>query len=384
MAHGHTGAMGALPFRIEFGPRAIEDLHRRLDAARWPAVPFDTGWSAGTNDAVLRDLVDYWRRDFDWFAVQERLNTFPHIRAPIDRPGDEELHAVLFTRGGPPRVPLVLLHGWPGSFIELLPAAELLAAGGLDVVVPSLPGFGFSDAPRTPGMHPGRIAERIHGLMRLLGYERYGVQGGDWGAIVGARLARAHPEAVLGLHLNFPAGIVPLADGATPSTEELGYQGWAARWTEDESAYSHLQRTKPQTLAYALTDSPVGLLAWILEKFWRWSDLEGDDLWSTFNRDDLLANVTLYWLTGSALSAARTYYERTHEAPPHRPTTRLEVPTAFGNYPAEPWAPPRALLERSFNLVRWTDQPRGGHFAALEQPELFAADVHAFFHALAR
>ena len=392
--------MGALPFRIEFGPRAIEDLHRRLDAARWPAVPFDTGWSAGTNDAVLRDLVDYWRRDFDWFAVQERLNAFPHIRAPIAQPalstvegGDEELHAVLLTRGGPPRIPVVLLHGWPGSFIELLPAAQRLVedgadgSPGADVVVPSLPGFGFSDAPRGPGMHPGRIAERIHGLMRLLGYERYGVQGGDWGAIVGARLARAHPEAVLGLHLNFPAGLVPLEDGVTPTAEEAAYQQRLARWREDESGYSHLQGTKPQTLAYALTDSPVGLLAWILEKFWRYSDRatgEGDDLWQTFSRDDLLANVTLYWLTGSALSSARTYYERNNEEPPHRPTTRVEVPTALANYPAEPWAAPRALLERSFNLVRWTDQPAGGHFAALEQPDLFAADVRAFFDSLPR
>jgi pimeloyl-ACP methyl ester carboxylesterase len=382
--------MGALPFRIEFGPRAIEDLHRRLDAARWPAVPFDTGWNAGTNDAVLRDLADYWRRDFDWFAVQERLNALPHIRAPIDGPGDEELHAVLLTRGGSPRIPVVLLHGWPGSFIELLPAAERLVEDGtdgvqFDVVVPSLPGFGFSDAPRRPGMHPGRIAERIHGLMRLLGYERYGVQGGDWGAIVGARLARAHPEAVPGLHLNFPAGIVPLEAGVQPSAEEAAYQRELARFRDDEGGYSHLQGTKPQTLAYALTDSPVGLLAWILEKFWRWSDRGAEgDLWSTFSRDDLLANVTLYWLTGSALSSARTYYERNREEPPHRPTTRLEVPTAFARFPAEPWAAPRALLERSFNLVRWTEQPRGGHFAALEQPELFADDVRAFFRSLPR
>jgi pimeloyl-ACP methyl ester carboxylesterase len=376
--------MRALPFRIEFGERAIDDLHRRLDAARWPAMPFDSGWDAGTNDGVLRDLVDYWRREFDWFEVQRGLNALPHIRAPIDGPGDEELHAVLLTRGGPPRIPVVLLHGWPGSFLELLPAAELLVDAGLDVVVPSLPGFGFSDAPRAPGMHPGRIAERIHRLMRLLGYERYGVQGGDWGAIVGARLARAHPEAVLGLHLNFPAGIVPLDEGAEPDAAELEYQRWTSTWAEQEGAYSHLQRTKPQTLAYGLTDSPVGLLAWILEKFWRWSDLEGDDLWSTFDRDAVLANVTLYWLTGTALSSARTYYERAREEPVHRPTTRLEVPTAFARYPGEPWQAPRALLERSFNLVRWTEQPRGGHFPALEQPELFAADVREFFASLPR
>jgi pimeloyl-ACP methyl ester carboxylesterase len=380
-----------LPFRIEFGPRAIEDLHRRLDATRWPVVPFATGWEAGANDGVLRDLVDCWRREFDWFAVQERLNALPHIRTRVEGSGDEELHAVLLTRGGPPRVPVVLLHGWPGSFLEFLPAAERLIedrsdgqgpSTGLDVVIPSLPGFGFSDAPREPGMHPGRIAERIHGLMRLLGYERYGVQGGDWGAIIGARLAGAHPEAVLGLHLNFVAGIVPL-EGGTPSAAEREYRRSLARWRDDEGGYSHIQGTKPQTLAYGLNDSPVGLLAWILEKFWRWSD-HGDGLWDTFSRDDVLANVTLYWLTGTALSSARTYYERQRETPPFEPRGRLEVPTAFAAYPAEPWAAPREVLERSFQLVRWTEQPRGGHFAALEQPDLFAADVRAFFNTLPR
>jgi microsomal epoxide hydrolase len=192
---------------------------------------------------------------------------------------------------------------------------------------------------------------------------------------------------VLGLHLNFPAGIVPIEDGSAPSSEEREYRRGAASWAEQEGGYSHIQGTKPQTLAYGLNDSPVGLLAWILEKFWRWSDLgpeHAGDLWSTFNRDDVLANVTLYWLTGTALSSARTYYERAHEAPPFQPRGRVDVPTAFARYPAEPWAVPRAMLERSFNLVRWTEQPRGGHFAALEQPELFAADVREFFQSLPR
>ncbi|MCC6237568.1 MAG: alpha/beta fold hydrolase [Dehalococcoidia bacterium] len=379
---GHTGVVPALPFRVEFGPRAIQDLHRRLDATRWPQLPFATGWDAGTHDGTLRDLVAYWRYDFDWFAVQERLNRVPHVRAPIEGAAGAEMHAVVLARGGAPRVPVVLLHGWPGSFLEFLPAAERLledsADGpGLDVVVPSLPGFGFSDPPREPGMHPGRIAEQVHGLMRLLGYERYGVQGGDWGAIVGARLARQHPEAVLGLHLNFPAGIVAL-ESDPPTEEERAYLEWAGAWAEAEGGYSHIQRTRPQTLGYALLDSPVGLLAWMLEKFWRWSD-HGEDLWATFDRDAVLANVTLYWLTGTALSSARTYYERAREEPPHVPRARLEVPTAFARYPAEPWQAPRALIERSFDLVRWTEQPRGGHFAAMEQPELFASDVRAFF-----
>lgn len=334
---------------------------------------------------MLRELVAYWRNDFDWGAVQERLNRLPHVRAPVNGLGNPEMHAAVLARGGARRVPVVLLHGWPGSFLEFLPAAERLIEDdegeGLDVVLPSLPGFGFSDPPRERGMHPGRIAEQVHALMRTLGYDRYGVQGGDWGAIVGARLARQHPEAVLGLHLNFPAGIVPPPEGDTPSEEERAYLDWTREWAETEGGYSHIQRTRPQTLGYALLDSPVGLLAWILEKVWRWSD-HADDLWATFSRDALLANVTLYWLTGTALSSARTYYERAHEEPPHQPRGRVEVPTAFAHFPAEPWQAPRALLERSFNLVRWTEQPRGGHFAALEQPELFAEDVRAFFSTL--
>ena len=375
--------MALLPFRIEFSERGIADLHRRIEATRWPPIAFATGWSAGANDQVLRELVRYWRRDFDWFAVQQRLNRLPHVRGEVE---GEELHAVVLARGGEPRIPLLLLHGWPGSFLELLPAAERLVEGvdgspGFDVIVPSLPGFGFSDAPRAPGMHPGRIAERMYTLMRTLGYQRFGVQGGDWGSIIGARLARQHPEAVIGLHLNFPTGLLPAADGETVKEEERAWVEQRERWRAEESAYSQLQRTKPQTLAYALNDSPVGLLAWIVEKFWAWSD-HGDDLWETFSRDDLLANVTLYWLTGTALSAARTYYESQHEDPPFSPSERLDMPTAFAHFPGEPWTAPRSMLERAYRLVRFTELPRGGHFAALEQPDLYAADVTQFFVAL--
>ena len=376
--------MALQPFRISFSEDAIADLHRRIDATRWPSIPFDTGWSAGTNDAVLRDLVRYWRDEFDWFEVQRSLNRHEHLRGPLGE--GEALHCVRVAQDGAEHMPLLLLHGWPGSFIELLPAAELLSEGaagvpGFDVVVPSLPGYGFSEAPREPGMHPGRIAERMHALMRELGYERYGVQGGDWGANVAARLATQHPEAVLGLHLNLPAGLVGRAEGEALSAEEVESRARRARWRELEGAYSQLQGTKPQTLAYGLTDSPVGQLAWILEKFWTWSD-HGEELWETFDRDAVLANVTLYWLTGTALSSARTYYERNRETPPFRPEDRLEVPTAFARYPGEISHSPRIAFERSYRLVRWSEMPRGGHFAAMEQPGLFAADVAGFFDGL--
>ena len=379
--------MRMLPFRIAFSTRAVADLHRRIDSTRWPAMPFATGWSAGTDDAVLRSLVRYWRTEFDWFEVQARLNRHAQLRGPLGDP-EGELHCLLFApgldAGQVAPLPLLLLHGWPGSFIELIAAAELLSQGGdgvpaFEVVVPSLPGYGFSDVPPTPGMHPGRIAERMHALMGALGYDRYGVQGGDWGAIIGRRLAEAHPEAVAGLHLNFPP-LRAVAEGAELSHEESEWWDRQADWRAREGAYGALQGTKPQTLAYALNDSPVGLLAWILEKFWAWSD-HGDDLWETFDRDDVLANVTLYWLTGKVLSAARTYYEQRQE-PADQPGGRIEVPTAFARFPAEPWAPPRAAMDRDYRIERWTEMERGGHFAALEQPELFAEDVAAFFATL--
>lgn len=376
--------MALLPYRVAFGEEAIADLHRRIDATRWPALPFATGWSAGTDDGVLRDLVRYWRRDYDWFGAERELNRHAHLRGPAD--GAEALHCVVLARRGAGRVPLLLLHGWPGSFAELLPAAELLADGvgggpGFDVVVPSLPGFGLSEAPREPGMHPGRIAERMHALMAELGYARYGVQGGDWGAIVGSRLAHARPGAVLGLHLNFPAGLVAPPPDEPPPDEEAAWRERMTEWRELEGAYGRIQGTKPQTLAYALTDSPVGLLAWIIEKFRAWSDC-GDDLWATFDRDAVLTNVTLYWLGGTALSSARTYYESRRESPPFRPVAPPPAPAAFARFPGEPWTAPRRALERSYRLVRWSEPPRGGHFAAMEQPQLFAVDVAAFFGGL--
>ena len=366
------------PFRIDFGEDAIADLQRRIDQVRWPSIPFATGWDAGTDDGVLRDLVRYWRHDFDWFEVQDSLNRLTHLRGSV---GDgEELHCVVLG-ASEGRTPLLLLHGWPGSFIELLPAAELLAQGvagapPFEVVVPSLPGYGFSAAPRAPGMDPGRIAGRMHELMAELGHARYGVQGGDWGSVVGARLAHQQPDAVIGLHLNFPSGLVP-APAGEHSGEESAWREQMARWRDLEGAYGQIQGTKPQTLAYSLNDSPVGLLAWIIEKFEAWS--EPGELWEIFDRDAVLANVTLYWLTGTALSAARTYYESRRESPPFRAAAAPPTPMAFARFRGEPWTAPRAVLERSYRLVRWSEPPRGGHFAAMEQPRLFAADVAAFF-----
>ena len=374
--------MSLLPFRIEFTQRAIADLHRRIDQTRWPEITIDEGWDAGTNDAVLRDLVRYWRSEYDWFEQQERLNRLTHVRGPID---GEELHCLLYTGpGSEQRTPLLLIHGWPGSVVEFLDAAEQLAAGvngapGFDLVVPSLPGFGFSEPPRSPGVHPGVIAGRLHALMSELGYERYGVQGGDWGAITGTALALQQPDAVLGLHVNFVGGGPPPVDGEM-SDAERAFRERQQAFQATETGYSQIQGTRPQTLAYAEHDSPVGLLAWMLEKFWVWSD-HGDDLWDTLDRDRLLTNVMLYWLTGSVLSASRIYYEMRRGGAAAL-AGRVTVPTAYARFPAEPWAAPREVVERRYRLVRMTEPARGGHFAALEQPALYADDVASFFGTL--
>ncbi len=370
------------PFRIHYTETEIENLNRRLDATRWPTIPFDTGWSSGTNDRVLRDLVRYWRRDYDWFEVQKELNRLTHLCGPVG--GEEVLHCVTYrgVRGGH-RPPLLLLHGWPGSFVEFLDAAEMLASGmdgepGFDLVVPSLPGFVFSEAPHAPGMHAGQIAERMHALMQELGFEQYGVQGGDWGAIIGTALAHQHPQAVVGLHVNFVHPATLLSAEEKLSKEEEAYLAGFKRFQAEETAYSQIQRTRPQTVAYAQQDSPVGLLAWILEKFWAWSD-HGDDLWQIFTKDRILTNVMLYWLPGSVLSSARIYYETFFNMPKELRSGRVEVPTGYARFPAEPWAPPRETAARQYNLIHYSELPRGGHFAAMEQPALWAADVAAFF-----
>jgi len=365
-------------FRINFSKADIEDLHRRLDRIRWPEVPFDTGWSAGTNLPVLRELAQYWRQKFDWFRIQDDLNALPHFRTSINGEG---LHFIHFRgTGSDRRFPILLLHGWPGSFVEFLDGAATLSKR-FDLVIPSLPGFGLSDVPKAPGMHSGKMGEHLHLLMQKLGYSRYGLQGGDWGAATAMEMARRNPESIAGLHINFCTEAPEPAAGGSASEQERAYRTRIAQWRTSEFAYFDQQSTRPQTLAYGLTDSPVGTLAWIMEKFWAWSD-HGEDLWKTFSRDRLLTNVSLYWLTNRVLSAARIYFEQRQRQAATVARGRITVPTGFARFPAEFYAPPREVLERVFNLVHYTEQPKGGHFAAMEQPELWSSDVARFFSSL--
>lgn len=360
--------------QIDFPREAVDDLHRRLDEIRWPETGFDAGWDRGMDQVTLRELVRYWRHDYDWFAAQSDLNRLEHRTVEID---GENLHYVTYHSERPDPKPILVLHGWPGSFVEFLDSAVLLCDAGYEVIVPSLPGFALSDPPRKPGMHGGRIAERLHELMRRLGHERYGVQGGDWGAVIALALAHRQPEAVTGLHLNLIPGAPPPPEGEEPGDEERAWREWRERFNEHELAYYDVQATKPDTLAYALADSPVGLLAWIVEKLWAWSD-HGGDLWSSFDRDRTLTNVMLYWLPNRVQSSARIYYEMEN---PDGPIfgRRTEVPTGYLRMPKEPWGPPRAVAERMANVVHYTEAPRGGHFAAMEEPRIWADDVAAFF-----
>lgn len=374
------------PFHIDFGSEAIDDLHRRIDRVRWPEMPFDPGWSTGTSDGVLKELVDYWRNEYDWFVVQDELNRLDHRRALVD---GERLHCVLYDGQGEGTIadfPLLLLHGWPGSFHEFGRSAGRLRAAtsetpGFNLVVPSLPGFALSDAPRNPGVNPGVIAERLHSLMGQLGYERYGVQGGDWGAVIATQMALRHPDSLVGLHLNFIPGQLPPPDGVEPSAEEQAYREFRAHFQATETGYSAIQLTRPQSLAYAQQDSPVGWLAWMLEKYWAWTDHD-ENLWNTFTRDDVLTTAMLYWLPGRILSAARIYYETLNAAPGSLVAGRVDVPTGYARFPAEPWGPPREVAERSYNLVHYAEPTRGGHFPALEQPEIWSDEVSGFFAAL--
>jgi len=369
-----------LPFRIDFSHRALDDMHRRIEDFRWPDLGYDSGWATGTSDTVLRELVRYWSRDFDWSRVQAALNARAHVRGDIER---EAMHAMVSA--GPAterRTPVLLVHGWPNSFADYLDVSDRLRkpdAGGpaFDVVVPSLPGFGFSSPAREPGLHPGKIADRLHTLMRSLGYERYGVHGGDWGAIIGTELALRHPDAVLGLHLTHAPNRTLPADAPPLSGVERAYLDGQARFRVEESGYVAIQGTRPQSLAYAQNDSPVGLLAWMLEKYWAWSD-HGDNLWDAVERDRVLTNATLYWLTGTALSAMRIYYERGHAAEPLLQGF-VTAPTGFLRFPRDPWGAPRELVARSYHLVHYAQASVGGHFPAVEQPELLTADLRGFF-----
>jgi microsomal epoxide hydrolase len=375
------------PFLVEVRQAVLDDLHERIDRTRLPNQIAGIGWKQGTELGFLTELVGYWRAHYDWRAAEARLNAFEHVITEVE---GQRIHAIHARSPEPDALPLLLVHGWPGSVVEFLdvlgPLTDPAAHDGdardaFHVIAPSLPGFGFSGPTHETGWHPRRIAGAFIGLMAALGYERYGAQGGDWGSLVCSNVADLAPDAVAGLHLNFVVVGAPKGVDVPPLTEdeEAALNGLAG-WRRHGAGYQEIQGTKPQTLGYALEDSPVGLCAWIVEKFSAWSDGgDGTAAPTSFTFDQLLTNVTTYWVTGTAASSTRIYWEMRQAGRNALPQSRVDVPTGIANYPAEVTRMPRSWIEHRYNVTHWTEQPRGGHFAAMEVPDLFVPDVREFF-----
>lgn len=370
----------AKPFTIAVPDERLAIISAKVAAFDWGALADAGGWDSGVGIADLKRLVDHWRTRFDWRLQERRLNALPHFTTELL---GQKLHFV-HARGDGSRPPLLLLHGWPGSFIEFEALIDPLVADGHDVVVPSLPGYAFSGRPAAP-IGPRRTGEIMHGLMtELFGDARYLVQGGDWGAAIGGWMAHDHPEAVAALHLN----MVPIqAADAVPTTPDEA--AWAARRADlakAESGYALEQGTRPQTLGVAMADSPVGVAAWILEKFGAWADVPRDaqgrpDLWQAFDEDLLLTNIMLYLVEGSFITSTWMYRGRILEDSGQFPAgTRIKVPTGVAAFPDPVFPPPpRSHARKSYRIIHWSEMTAGGHFAALEQPERLLADMRTFF-----
>lgn len=374
------------PFRCDVSEDMLVDLRERLSRTRFPDQLPDAGWDYGTEKSFLQELCAYWRDSFDWRAAEARFNAFPQFTTMIN---DEHVHFYHIRSPHPDALPLIITHGYPGSVAEFLdvfgPLSDPVRYGGsprdaFHVIAPSIPGYGFSGPTRNKGFNIAKAADINIRLMELLGYDRYIAQGGDWGSAISTTVALKRPDRVCALHLNFILG--QPADPADPlaglTEEEKRALEWKEAYDARESGYRSIQGTKPQSLAYGLTDSPAGLAAWIVEKFKTWSDC-GDDIETSFSKDHLLENIMLYWVTGTINSAMRLYYEG--GAAPNTAAAqlpRVQVPTGYAHFPAEIRPTPRAWAEQIYPIVRWTKMERGGHFAAFEQPGPFVDELRAF------
>ena len=373
------------PFTPRATPADLADLRARLRATRWPDAPQDAGWSLGTDLGYLRELVAYWADGFDWPAQEAALARLPRFRVPL---GGLRIHFVHARAAAPagPALPLVLSHGWPDSFWRYAKVIPLLTdpgahgadpADAFDVVAPDMPGYGYSDRPAGPSPDAIAVAGLWTELMAVLGYPRFGAAGGDIGSHVSRYLGLNHPDRVVAVH-RMDAGLpIFTGDPADLAPEERAWLEAAAAWSEKDRGYAVMQRTKPQTAAFGLTDSPAGLAAWIVEKLRAWSDHDGG-IERHFTKDEILTNLTIYWLTGTIGSSMRMYHANA-AIPLAQHARRVEVPSGFSLFPGEPVRAPRGWLERTANVVRVTSPARGGHFAPFEEPELYAQELRAFF-----
>ena len=372
------------PFNINFSSAEINGIIARVKSFPWHEMPDDGGWAYGTNLDYLKDLCDYWVTQFDWFAVQDTLNQFPHFQAQAE---GINLHFIHQKGMGPKPLPLLISHGWPGSVFEfnkiIGPLTDPARFGGdpqdaFDVIAPSLPGFGFSGKPKRP-IGPRRMAQVFNSLMTdALGYSGYLAQGGDWGGAISSWLGFDHAPACMGIHIN----ILTMRHASGPQTpQEIAWSEKFDRDQMEQDGYRSIQSTRPQTLSYAMMDSPVGIAGWIIEKFYAWSDLKDGTLESVYSKDELLTNIMIYILTRTFNTASWIYYGRREEGGRilSSDNRRVEVPTAAALFPKEflSW-PPRSYVERLYNICQWTEMPRGGHFAAMEAPELLVPDIQSF------
>jgi microsomal epoxide hydrolase len=372
------------PFRIEIPQVDLEDLRDRLARTRWPDELPGVGWDYGVPLGYLKELADYWRTSYDWRPYEARLNELPQFTTTIDGANVHFLHV---RSAEPDALPLIVTHGWPGSIVEYLqlvgPLTDPRAHGGdpkdaFHLVLPTIPGYGFSGPTRETGWNARRVARAFAALMARLGYARYGAHGGDWGSRISRDLGVIDPDHVVGVHVTgVPAQPGP-EDMATLTDDERSRLDRGNRFRADGAGYAQLQATRPQTLAYALTDSPAGQLAWIVEKFKEWTD-SSDTPEDAVDRDLLLTNVTLYWVTATAGSSARLYYEAGHTGEWGAPPEPSRVATGVMAFPHEIALPIRRFAERTNNIVQWTEFDRGGHFAAMEEPDLVLGDARTFF-----
>ena len=379
--------MDVRPFTIAIENSVLEDLQKRLADTRWPDEIPNTGWDYGSNLGYLKELVEYWRTKFDWRAQEAKLNAFNHFKSKVD---GLDIHFIHEKGKGPNPIPLIITHGWPSCFFEMTKIIPLLAdpashggdaADSFDVVAPSLPGFGFSDHAQERGMEVQRVAGMWNKLMtQNLGYPKFAAQGGDIGSGVTARLGFAHSDTLFGIHLTSITRPTPyMGPGSKPVTDaEQALITQRDKWFADEGGYNHIQGTKPQTLAYGLNDSPVGLAAWIVEKYRTWSDC-GGDVEKSYTKDELLTIVTIYWVTQTISSSTRMYFENQKNLWTMEKDQKVPAPAGMAMFPQEISKPPREWGERSYNVRRWTELTSGGHFAALEEPQQLAEEVRSFF-----
>jgi microsomal epoxide hydrolase len=377
------------PFTLNVPQGEIDDLMARLARTRFPDQAPGAPWAFGADIGYMRDLVEHWRTKFEWRTWEARLNAFPQFKVPLH---GIEVHYLQVPGKGPDPKPLLLMHGWPGSVFEFLDIIPRLtdparfggkAEDAFTVIAPSLPGYGLSFQPNQTRFPVAEIADCFADLMtKVLGYKKFAAQGGDWGSFTASALGVRHPEKLVGIHLNMLSVRPDQPLPENPTADELKYAEEIRHWAKEETGYIHIQGTRPQTLAYGLTDSPAGLAAWIAEKFHVWTDHDGD-FETVIDRDEMLANISLYWFTGAIGSSFWPYYARLHGPWPIPDGRTVDVPTGYAAFPREIRRPPRSIAERTYTDLRhWTVMPKGGHFAAMEQPAALAADVQAFFRPL--